>query len=117
MSWKEFEKACNEIANKLDKPIDCVYGLPSGGLVPALTVADILNIPSVTLNVDDLTDHTLVISDRIDTGERLEKLTLACKKKIATVATIAYNKESMTTPDIWVMECKGNEIVFPWEME
>ena len=55
------------------------------------------------------TSESLVVDDIADTGNTLHNIS---NKKIAT---IYYNKQSITVPDIWVYEKGDDWIVYWWE--
>jgi len=51
---------------------DGVYGIPSGGLIPAYIIANELKLPLREKN--DITEKTLIIDDIIDSGATIKKL-------------------------------------------
>jgi hypoxanthine phosphoribosyltransferase len=109
VSYKDFVLACKIIAEKLPlERFTDIYGIPRGGLVPAVYLSHLTGLP--------LTEYpqyptTLVVDDIADTGHTLEELDQFF------IATIYYHKQSIVKPDIWVYEKKKKWIVFPWEKE
>jgi len=112
VSWKRVQKAIGKIARWAKKhSFTEVYGLPRGGLVPAVMLSHALKIPLLGGNAT-MRGTTLVVDDIADTGKTLLKFT----NKECKIATLFYKKHSITKPDFWVYEKKKAWIVFPWEV-
>lgn len=118
LSWEYFDLACAEIAKQVKvskKPVINIYGIPRGGLVVAVKLSHLLNIPIIT-DITEITAKTLIVDDIADTGKTLQALSLSCPKFFfILIATIYYHKQSLIKPNIWIFEKKANWIVFPWE--
>jgi len=107
LTYQKFVVACKEIAKQIPKNIKNIYGIPRGGLVPAVYISHMSGLPVV--EKEDITEKTMIIDDISDTGE-----TLAIFNNYK-IATIYYHKQSITLPDIWIYEKKDKWIQFPWE--
>ena len=73
-SWKQFEDDCETLAVwARGKKFKSIFGIPRGGLVLAVKLSHLLDIPLV-LNREDITGHTLIVDDIADSGGTLERL-------------------------------------------
>ena len=94
-----------------DKSIASVYGVPRGGVAPAMMVAARLGVPIV----DEPKPSTLVVDDIIDSGatwRRYHARGLAFDAVYCTMSgrSVGHNMDPFVVPaDTWV--------VFPWEGE
>ena len=110
LSWGDINEVVNKLCEKipLDLPlVDSVYGIPRGGLVPAVLISHKLNLPYVNF----IGKNTLVVDDICDSGVTL-------KKSPGQFTAVLYHKPhtSIFTPDIWAREHKGHEwLIYPWE--
>jgi len=110
LSYEKFVFAINKIAERAKNfNINSVYGIPTGGLVPAVYVGHLLNVPVVEENY--IGKETLIIDDICDTGKTLG----AYNHFGYNTATIYYHKQSIVEPDIWIYEKRNEWIKFPWE--
>lgn len=113
MSWKQFDEACLEIAKELKYyKFKNIFGIPRGGLVVAVRLSHLLNIPVIT-DMKDSTLFTLVVDDIADFGKTLEPY--RNEDRYLCIATLYYHKQSTVVPDIWIHEKKERWILFPWE--
>ena len=107
MSYKEFVNACKEIAKRVDRSrVKDVFGIPRGGLVLAVYLSYMLNLPLVTKPSKD----SLIADDIADTGQTLKPY------KNYYIVTLYYHKQSIVIPDIWIHEKKDKWIKYPWEV-
>ncbi|MDO8520906.1 MAG: hypothetical protein Q7S52_02220 [bacterium] len=114
-TWEAFEEDCKKIAVWAEgQHIKNIYGIPRGGLVAAVKLSHLLDIPLV-LNRDDISRDTLIIDDIIDEGNTIERL-IASIGEHHHIASIFYNKTAKHTPHFFVRE-KKSWVVFPWETE
>ncbi len=116
-TWKQLNDDCRKLAHKVSESgieITHVYGIPRGGLVPAVVLSHALNIP-MTFDTEMIGEKTLVVDDISDTGRTYQRLSATTKTHALFVA-LYYNKESPEEPDFWINEKKG-WVVFPWETE
>jgi hypoxanthine phosphoribosyltransferase len=94
----------------------CVTAVPNGGIVPAVYLANKLNLPIKNIDGcfrDD--DKILFVEDVVDTGNTLNWLTT---ENILTgedaVATIVYKLWSTHRPEFWAINT-DKWVVFEWE--
>ena len=112
-TWEKFEEDCKKIAAWAKKgQVKNVYGIPRGGLVAAVKLSHLLDVPLV-LNRDDISRDTLIVDDIIDEGNTIERL-LASIGEHSRIASIFYNKAAKHAPHFFVRE-KKSWVVFPWE--
>ena len=100
LDWDWFEKRIKEIAKQL-KPIKhkfrYIYGVPRGGLVPAVKLSHYLELP-LTFNPNK---DSIIIDDCIDSGKTKEKF-----KDFFFIVLIDKQKENIKD---WLL--------FPWEVD
>ena len=67
ISWNEFDERCVELAIRIkkNKKIKSIYGIPRGGLIPAVRLSHLTDLP---LTGDPKTDSTLIVDEVNDTG-------------------------------------------------
>ena len=114
VTHQKFVDACEYIAktikrNPITFDIKNVFGIKRGGLIPAVFISHMLDIPMVS--VPD--KNSIIIDDISDSGTTLKPYLDAGYK----IATIYYYKKSIVRPDIWVYEKKSKWIQFPWEVK
>jgi len=116
-SWLKFERDCQEIAawaRQQRRKFRSVYGLPRGGLVPAVVLSHLLDITYVHSR-EDVTPDTLIVDDIVDKGATIPRHFPALGSKFR-VAVLFFNPHSPYTPDFFVRPKKRNHfIIFPWE--
>jgi len=108
-SWEKVDKACEKIALQLKKKkIRAIYGIPRGGLVLAVKLSHLLNVPIVM----GPSDADAIVDEICDSGKTLTE----CRKKYpgAVFASIHLNERCCAVPDIYIHKTK-NWIVYPWE--
>jgi hypoxanthine phosphoribosyltransferase len=101
-------------ANRLhtNTKIKSIYGLPRGGLVPAVILSHMLEIPLVSEAY--IRGDTLIVDDICDTGETLKRYEI---DKCPTL-TIHYKRSAIIEPTYWCMPVEEDQwIVYPWEKE
>lgn len=114
-SWQQFDEDCNMIAEwAKDKKFKTIYGIPRGGLIIAVKLSHLLDIPMV-LNKDDITRQTLIVDDIVDTGTTVERFYLSTGIN-APVASLFVGKDAAVQPNKYI-HLKADWIVFPWETE
>ena len=104
------------IARHRDASFDAVWGLPRGGVVPAVLVSERLGVPMLWEQPVEADGRVLVVDDLVDSGStaegvfealgRLDYRFDALLRKPGSPAAIAPDAK---TADGWV--------VFPWELE
>jgi hypoxanthine phosphoribosyltransferase len=88
-----------------------IYGVPRGGLIPAVILSHRLDLPMI-YSAAKISDDTLIVDDISDTGETLKKIV----KKNSIVATLWTTPLAKIEPNIYCKVKKPEEwIVFPFE--
>jgi len=109
MTWSEMELLCEKLIKKVKlKNIKSIYGVPRGGLIPAVYLSHLTNIPLVTkighpfecLVVDDICDKGVTLDKYLNNGYTCAVLT----NKFAHENLVSAKEVNQ-----W--------IVFPWETE
>lgn len=110
VSWWDMQDLIKDLAERIpfETPlVDSIYGIPRGGLIPAVMLSHKTGLPLVqTIGKD-----TLVVDDICDSGVTLSKMpgqfTLVLHHKPHT---------SCFTPNIYGKVHEGEEwLVYPWE--
>jgi hypoxanthine phosphoribosyltransferase len=136
-TWKEFDKDIKVLAKKLKKyKFHAVYGIPRGGLILAVRLSHLLNIP-ITL---DPYNADLVVDEICDNGRTIKRMSqLPCFfkgrkfvvihlriKRVEYLEIYVYRGEikesignvdlipSPIIPDIYLYKLK-DWIIYPWE--
>ena len=108
VSWEQVTQYCIKVCETF-KGITGVYGIPRGGLVFAVIVSNILDVPMLAAPCEGC----LVIDDISDTGETL----IHYKERGYKISTMFYNSISAVKPDYYYREKNDKWIVYPWEAE
>ncbi len=108
--WNQIIKFLDKLAKLIEKDVsqfDGIYGIPRGGLPPAVILSHKLNLPLLL----SPTKKSLIIDDISDTGKTL------INYKPNKIATIFNTKWTKAKPDYFVAwkKSKDSWIVFPWE--
>lgn len=137
ISWDEFGELTTHVAAHLSYDVpDCIVGLARGGLVPAVRLSHILNIPMVPLNLSlrdgkvgelELSqlakyNNIAVVDDICDSGKTFHVLDIHLQEYGFTNikwCTLLSKATSMFDPTIigeTINEIDNNRwVVFPWE--
>lgn len=115
LTWERFDSASLEIAETIKAELDLlgyqmfknIYGIPRGGLIVAVRLSHLLDLP---LTDTPVKKETLIVDDICDSGKTLQKY-----NGYAT-ACIYKASNSITTPTWWIIE-KKDFVQFPWETE
>jgi len=146
LSWEDIEKITDELANKIKvsgfNP-DYIIGITTGGLIPLYFLAkklddidNILTISATSYDKDRKKDlriiylpkvdlsgkKVLLIDDIAETGDTLKKISevIINQYKVGELktATLGANTDKCKFyPDFYVVEEKGEWVVFPWEKD
>jgi hypoxanthine phosphoribosyltransferase len=113
VTWALFEKATKKLAERIivlkeSGVVKSIYGISRGGLVVAVRLSHMLDLPLI-LDSKEIQPHTLVVDDIADSGKTLWKY------KNSLIATLYYNERSAVIPKFWIFKKKDKWIVFPWE--
>lgn len=114
-TWKDFDEAIQQIANRIPNDFDFIYGVPRGGLVVAVALSHKLHKP-LKLDPDErlrfIKSDILVVDDISDSGETLCCLNFEAKY----TATLHFVRSSVFEPTVWIHEKpKDSWVVYPWE--
>ena len=113
VNWQELNEHVETLAKKM---ADCnftgVYGLPRGGLVPAVMLSHRLNLPLLMAPCEGC----LVVDDIADTGVTLQHY----REKGYAIAVIWWKPKASVSPDFYAVKDWDGElgrrwVVFPWE--
>lgn len=116
-SWEEFDKDIDEVILSLiqaNPPLQGVYGVPKGGLIVAVAIANRLNLPLFTdYNKIKTNFRVLVVDDISDSGKTLSKLPYISKHPTYAI----FNRLKTKYPTNFISRyAKGEHwVVFPWE--
>lgn len=124
-SWDTIECAVDNLIEHITeakKKYMCIYGIPRGGLIPAVMLSHKLNIPVVQKVQDMHPTMTLVVDDINDSGQTLHNLTQDCQhllieKKTFDTAVLTSKQSSKFKPTFFGLELMKQDpwIIFPWE--
>jgi len=110
LTWRDIQVLIHTLTTRIitELPnIDSVYGLPRGGLIPAVLISHQLEIP-FTLTVGK---NTLVVDDICDTGKTFQDA------PGVYTAALHYKKTASFIPTLYAKEVGDAWIVYPWERE
>jgi len=129
-NWKQVHAYLGRAyGNIVEEEVDLIYGIPRGGVVPAIMLSHLTGIPVIiSQSPPPMSSKTkiLIIDDILDTGRTLKKCVDECKvftDKIITLCMVvrSYNGDSETKvmgfPDYHhvVISDKDIWVLFPWE--
>lgn len=116
IDWNKLDEYVQTLANEIakdGKPVAGIYGLPRGGLVPAVILSHKLGVPLLLAPCE----NCVVVDDIADTGVTLQHFA----SKGYRIAVIWYKAcRSRVVPDYYAMKSRtpgGAWIVFPWEAQ
>lgn len=114
LTWNDIENQVKKLIKQLDFPIDSIYGLKRGGLIPAVILSHELSIPLIT-DVKEITPNTLIVDDICDTGATFLKM--FSKYPNNKFVCLQYKPHtSKFKPNFWAQIHNGDEwIIYPWE--
>ena len=143
LTWEDVEDITDKLADKIkgsDFNPDYIIGITTGGLIPLyFMIRKLDNIPNIlTISVNsydkdkkgnpkilylpevDLSNKkVLLIDDIAGTGDTLKKVSeiLIDKYKVEELktATLAVTKDSQYYSDFYILEERGDWVVFPWD--
>jgi len=110
VSWWDMTDLIKDLTAKIpfEVPLaDSIYGIPRGGLIPAVMLSHSTGLPLV----DTIGKNTLVVDDMTDSGVTMDKMP-------GQFTAVLYHKPhtSIFTPNVYSELHKGDEwLIFPWE--
>lgn len=120
VTWTQFSDMCNTIADHARRyqeiPVKAVFGIPNGGIYPAIAIAKELKVPVVPVPGP----NTLIVDDVIDSGETMEKYvrligvhpTMRLAALCVKTSAPKWVDSGVITGDFPVFSAW---VVFPWE--
>ena len=113
LSWSDVEELVQTLAQSVDDHLEGVkfiHGLERGGMIPAVMLSHLLNIP-YTHQPHYHQTECLIVDDICDSGETLTKW------RDHSTAVLHYKPHtSCYTPTIWVTTHDTDSwIIYPWE--
>lgn len=117
VEWAEIEEYLKKVKQQYEgQRITGVYGIPRGGLIFAVILSHMMNIPLLLAPVEDC----IIIDDICDSGESLVhyyKNTSGNKKNKYHITTMYYKENNLVKPEFYLKEKENKWIVYPWEEE
>jgi len=117
-TWRDYDAAVKTLAlmisdTKISKEIKCIYGVPRGGMVLAVSLSHALDLQIVTPRYLDCIDKDILVVDEIcDTGKTLKQL----NPKYS--ATIHVTDWAIFRPTFSIAKKeKDTWIQYPWEIK
>lgn len=113
-TWEQFDEDCDKLAKWAEElQFENIYGIPRSGLMVAVRLSHILNIPLITDEHEIDFERTLVVDDIMYTGHTVSEL----RKHVGDfgVATLARFKQG-PEPDYYGRNLSG-WVIFPWERD
>ncbi len=114
ITWNYIETAVDNIASQIKSSgldIQYIFGMPRGGLIPAVMLSHKLNIPLFKFGMV-LDSKVLIVDDICDSGHTLKNY----EPYRCPTATIHYKTTAEYEPSFWWRLAPQNEwIVYPWE--
>ena len=114
VGWIEIERYVIKIANSIKrsgKKYSSIYGIPRGGLIPAVLLSHKLNLPLADELKND--KKMLIVDDISDSGKTLEKI--KAKNNKNDIATIFVRRGSTVMPRFYGKKIGKEWLIFPWE--
>jgi len=112
ITWDYIETAIDSIASQVKSSelnIQYIFGMPRGGLIPAVMLSHRLDIPLLRIGMV-LNSKVLIVDDICDSGLTLHKYNLP-------TATI-HTKETASKQPMFYYEVVDKDwIVYPWELK
>lgn len=112
VTWLEIDQLIENLTQQIMKSplnIQGVYGVPRGGLIPAVILSHKLGLPLCGSLSDT---RVLLVDDVSDTGKTLQ----FPKKQGFHIATLFIKPQTKTMPDFYAASVENDVwIVYPWE--
>jgi hypoxanthine phosphoribosyltransferase len=113
LTWDDISNAVNQLALNIKSSnieISAIKGLQRGGLIPAVMLSHLLDIPMT--NNEVVSSDVLIVDDICDTGNTLKEY----RQLNHPIATIHYKPSALVEPNFWcILANEGEWIVYPWE--
>jgi hypoxanthine phosphoribosyltransferase len=116
ITWHKINEVCDKLSKILrnsGKKFDWIYGVPRGGLIPAVMMSHRLKIP-MTMDLNCV-GKILVVDDILDSGETLAKVKYIDEVTLAPLF-IRKNKVTVSKADFYGEAVDTSAwLKFPWE--
>jgi hypoxanthine phosphoribosyltransferase len=113
LSWDDIKTAVESLAYQIKKSnieISAIKGLQRGGLIPAVMLSHLLDIPMTENKI--IGSNVLVVDDICDTGETL----LYYKQTKNPTVTIHHKQTAIVEPNFYYsLTPQDKWLVYPWE--
>lgn len=120
IKWDYVNLACDTLVSYIKndgKKFDVVVGIPRGGLVVAVRMSHLLNVP---LKLDCFEGHVLLVDDICDSGRTMEtekNRILQCDS-VKDVTTLVMNKGVKCKFKVdYYFQRTFSWTIYPWETE
>lgn len=115
IKWKDIEEYLKAVKERYSsEKITGVYGIPRGGLIFAVILSHMMNIPLLLAP----TENCIIIDDICDSGESLVhyyKNSSGNKNNKYHITTMYYKENNLVVPEFYLKEKENKWIVYPWE--
>jgi hypoxanthine phosphoribosyltransferase len=112
LTWDQVDGLVDELATQVKSEftnIDSIYGIPRGGLIPAVMLSHKLGIPYS----DKITLKSLIVDDICDSG-----VTLKAWEGYTTAVLLYKPHTSCAVPTIYgSVHSSDAWIIYPWERD
>jgi uncharacterized protein len=119
LSWELIDELTDKIAIEVSrnyKEIKFIYGIPRGGLIPAVILSHKLGIKLI----NEVFSHTLVVDDIVDTGEtmkiRVAEANIWGDTRNIVTTSLVTRSSAEYKPNITGMPLRSDGwVCYPWE--
>ena len=115
LTWDDIKTAVENLAYQIKKSnieISKIKGLQRGGLIPAVMLSHLLDIPMTENKI--VSSSVLIVDDICDTGETLR----IYKQLNHPIVTIHYKQTAIVEPTFYYsLTPQDKWIVYPWEQK
>jgi hypoxanthine phosphoribosyltransferase len=114
ISWERFEQLIRELASTIKDSnihINGIYGIPRGGLIIAVRLSHLLNIPLRPYNLP----NTLIVDDICDSGKTLHFHSVRNSFKYFYASLFKRHNSSFNPNFVGKILDHDSWIEFPWE--
>ena len=95
-----------------------VFGVPRGGLIPAVQLSHAYNLEVITESSEltERKENLLIVDDIVDNGMTLQKYKEFLSPSV--FLSLLYKKNASAEPDFYLKEAENDcWYVFPWETD
>jgi len=111
LSWQDIDQLIDNIVENYDfSSVKNLYGLPRGGLIPAVLISHKTGIPLLDRK-SNISKNTLIIDDICDTGKTLSPYL----ENLGLRGLVLTGKKQVK--NLTVCQIVNKWVVFPWETE